>query len=441
MDIHEQVASEAEKAALELGKTAVKTSRELAETSVGIANGIISLINALRLLIKNKRVDLEMGEKTLDKIEELVTKGDYLSELKVPDKDIGFFKKSMQKEGMVYAVLDENINAHKKIIFMHSDTKKMENIISLCHAKAGLIHEIEPDLFIRHCKAKNIGMVHDISDTDFELFRHKARETELVYSFYEKDGRITLLYNPKDKDIIGGTLDEVALDMSGKHSKCIINDMTLRHSMNRDFENALAGRGEFYAVNARNNSNYITITAAGLAYYKNNSIVAHIDRSDKFFADKARDTFKGLQNSVNLSRHEFELSDEKRNLIIKSRGDIYDEIASKDIEKSRERLRNVIHKMSLDDENDNPSQVFDDAVSYSNYAGYEELSDIDREEMKEQFEKFYNKRKTYNYKEIPVKNRSLDNIIQNAEKQKDNSNSKDIPHRENNHEYESEKSL
>lgn len=317
----------------------------------------------------------------------------------------------------------------------------MENIISLCHAKAGLIHEIEPDLFIRHCKAKNIGMVHDISDTDFELFRHKARETELVYSFYEKDGRITLLYEPQDKDTMKDILDAVAWDISGKYGGHLVDGLMLRRAVNREFENAIAVGGEFYAVNARNNSNYITITDTGLAYYKNDSIVAYIDRSDKFFADKARDMFKGLQNSVNLSRHEFELSDEKRNLIIKSRGDIYSDEIAKDIEKSRERLRNVIHKMSLDDENDNPSQVFDDAVSYSNYAGYEELSDIDREEMKEQLKKFYEKRKSYKHNEIPIKNRSLDNIIQNAEKQKDSQTFKEIHRDKIHHEYESEKSI
>lgn len=430
MDIHEQVASEVKGTALELGKAAVTATREISETAVATTETLVSLLNTLIQFIKDKRVSVETGEQTLEKMKKLVKDGDYLSNLEVSDSNIEFFKKAMEKEGMAYVVLDQNVDTYKTILYMHSDTKKMENIINMHNARAGLVHEIEPDVFIRHTADENIGTVHNIDEAEFELFRDKAKDMELVYSFYEKGGKITLLYEPQDKDTIKDILDAVAWDISGKYGEHLVDGLILRRAVNREFENAVSGRNEFYAINAKNRGNYITITDSGLAYYKNDSIVAHIDRNDKFFANKARDTFKGLQNSVNLSKHEFELPDEECDLIVKSRGNIYSDEIAKDIEKSRERLRNVIRKMSLDDENDNPSQVFDDAVSYSNYAGYEEMSDIDREEMKEQFKKFYNKRKTYEYKEVPAKNRSLDNIIRNAEKQKDNMNSKEAPNRE-----------
>lgn len=441
MDIHEQVASEAEKAALELGKTAVTATRGVAQTAVSVGSGVISLLDLLIKYIKNEHINIEAGEQTLEKMKTLIKDGDYLSNLKIADKNIEFFKKAMKNEDMAYVVLDENIDTYKTVLFMHSDSKKMENIINLHRAKSGLTHEVEPDTFIRHCKAEDIGIVRNISDTEFELFRDKTKETELVYSFYEKNGKITLLYEPTDKDLVQSTLDEIALDMSGKYADYITENLIFNRSANREFENAIAGRGEFYAVNLKDSGNYITVTDAGLSYYKNDSIVSSIVRSDRYFADKARDTFRGLQNAVSLSKYEFERPDEERHLIIESRRRIYSDEITKNIEKSRDRLRNVIRKMSLDDENDNPSQVFDDAVSYSNYAGYEEMSDIDREEMKEQFKKFYNKRKTYEYKEVTAKNRSLDNIIRNAEKQKDSQNSQEIHREEIHHEYESERSL
>lgn len=435
MDIHEQTASEVKRAALDLGKTTVSTAHDIAEGVIAVS---ITLIDALINMKKNKHVDIEAGEHTLEKMKQSLVNGDYLANIKIPDKDINFFKDAMQKEGLAFAVLDENVDAYKTVLFMHSGAGKMENVINLYHAREGLIHEIEPDVFIRHATDKNIGTVFNIDTAEFELFRDRAKETELVYSFYEKGGKTVLLYEPKDKSLVNKMLDAVAWDMSGKYGKRLADGLILRRAANREFENAVSGCGEFFAVNAKNRDNYITVTDAGLAYCKNDSVVAHIDRSDKFFADKARDKFKGLQNPVSLSKHEFELPDEERGLIIKSRGNIYSDKIAKEIEKSRDRLKNIIRKMSLDDENDNPSQVFDDAVSYSDYAGYEEMSDIDREEMKEQFKKFYNKRKTYEYKEIPAKNRSLDNIIRNAEKQKDNINSKDIPHRETHREHESE---
>ncbi|MCH5209453.1 MAG: hypothetical protein J1F01_00665 [Oscillospiraceae bacterium] len=436
MNIQEQTASEIKRAALDMGKVAAGTARHITETTF---NTSVLLINLLRTVAQNGKADVISGETTLDKMQGLVEKGDFLSSVAVADEDIEFYKSAMQKEKMAYVVLDVNNDDCKNIIYLNSDTEKLKNIISLHHARAGIMNEIEPTVFLRHIEDKNIGAIRNLNDTEFELFREIAQEKDLVFSFYRKDDRVTVLYNLQDKSIVSDTLNTMSWDMTDKHAASIRNKLIIKRSNRHELVNAIEGNEDFYAVNAKDSGNYLTITSEGLSYYKNNNEIVKISREDKYFADKAKEKFLGIQNPVLLSRAEFEARPVEREQTIQNRYNIYSDDIAEAVKKSHEHLNNVIAKMSLDDENENPSQIFDDSVSYSGYAWYEKLTDSEREELEAYMEKlsdseceeleshierFSEYRSKVEIKEIPVKDRILDNIIREAERSRTEVNSK-----------------
>lgn len=435
MNIQEQTASEMKRTALDMGKTAAGAVRNTTEAAF---NASMLLIKLLQTVSQDRKADVIYGETTLDKMKKLVADGDFLASVTVADEDIEFYKSAMQKEKMPYVVLDINNDDCKNIIYMNSDAKKLKNVISLHQARAGMVNEVAPEVFLRHIEDKNIGVIRNLSDTDFELFRKTAREKDLIFSFYRKNDRVSVLYNLKDKPSINDVLNTVSWDMTGKHEFLIRNGLFVQRLARQEFSNAVEGRGEFYAVNAKDSGNYLTVTDEGLSYYKNNNKVFEIPRTDKYFEDKAREKFKGLQSPVSLSKTEFETPSEERELIIQNRYNIFPDHIAEAVMKSREHLNNVISKMSLDDENENPAQIFDDSVSYSGYAEYEKLSDTDREELKEHIEKFSVHRRSFENKEIPVKDRKLDNIIREAERNKTVVNSKDERNNDIRHERDSE---
>lgn len=440
MDIQEQTASEIKRTALDMGKTGAGAARKIVEGTVGTTAAAVKLslhlISFLRA--KNSTAEIDGGEITLDKMQSRIEKGDFMTSVTVADEDIEFYKSAMQKEKMAYVVLDVNNDDCKNIIYLNSDTEKLKNVIALHHARAGITNEVEPDLFLRHIEDKNIGAVRNLTDTEFELFRETAREKDLTFSFYRKDDRVTVLYNLKDTSMLNDILNVVSWDLTGKYASTIADKLSIQQFMRRELTNAIKERGDFYAVNAKNSGNYLTLTQEGLAYYKNDNKVVEIPRTDKNFASKAREKFKALQNPVVLSKTEFKTPIEERELIMQNRYNIYSAYTAEAIKKSHEHLNNVISKMSLDDENENPAQVFDDSISYSNYAEYEKLSDTDREELEQHIKNFSEHRCNIDVKEIPVKDRVLDNIIREAERSKTNSNSKDERHNDIQHEYENE---
>lgn len=415
MDIQERTASEMKRAALEMGKTTAQATRYIAEATIN-ANKL--LINLLRAVAQKGKTDIINGETTLDQLERCIEKGDFLTSVTISDEDVEFYKAEMQKENMAYVVLDMNNDDCKTIIYLNSDAERLKNVISLHHAKAGIMNEIAPEVFLNHIENKNIGVIRSLNDTEFELFREAAQEKNLIYSFYRKNNRITVLYDLKDKDNVNDALKIVSWNMTHKYSDYIVNRVILKRNARQNLADAIKGQKVFYAVNAKDVSNYLTITAEGLSYYKNNNKVLKISRSDKYFADKVREKFKGLQNHVVLSDSVFKQTVEKRELHARDLYDEYPDYVAEAIKKSNERLNNVIAKMSLDDENENPAQIFDDGVSYSNYAIYEDLSDTDRKELEEHIEKFIEHRHSIVNKEIPVKDRNLDNIIREAERNK-----------------------
>lgn len=440
MNIQEQTASEMKRATLDMGKTAAGAARGIVEGTVGTAVAVVKLsLHLISLLRARSRAEeIDGGETTLDKMQRNVEKGDFLTSVTIADEDIEFYKSAMQKEKMPYVVLDINNDDCKNIIYMNSDAEKLKNVISLHQARAGMVNEVAPEVFLRHIEDKNIGVIRNLSDTDFELFRKTAREKDLIFSFYRKNDRISVLYNLKDKSSINDVLNTVSWDMTGKYEFLIRNGLFVQRLARQEFTNAVEGRGEFYAVNAKDSGNYLTVTDEGLSYYKNNNKVFEITRTDKYFEDKAREKFKGLQSPVSLSKTEFETPSEERELIIQNRYNIFPDHIAEAVMKSREHLNNVIAKMSLDDENENPAQIFDDSVSYSDYAEYEKLSDSDREELEEHFERFSGYRRSFENKEIPVKDRKLDNIIREAERNKTVVNSKDERNNDIQHEHDSE---
>lgn len=440
MNIQEETAQEVKRAALDIGKTGAEAARKIVEGTTGTTTAAIKLslhlINLLRA--KNRTVEIEGGEVTLDKMHSLVEKGDFLTSVTIADEDIEFYKSAMQKEKMAYVVLDVNNDDCKNIIYLNSDAEKLKNVISLHHARAGIANEIIPDVFLRHVEDKNIGVVRSLTDTEFELFRETAREKDLIFSFYRKNNRITVLYNLQDKPVLNDILNVVSWDLTGKYASAITDRLSIQHFIRREFTNAIETHGDFYAVNAKNSGNYLTLTSDGLAYYKNDNKVVEILRTDKNFVNKAREKFKALQNPVVLSKTEFKTPIEERELITKNRYNIYSDYTAEAIRKSREYLNNVIAKMSLDNENENPAQIFDDSISYSNYAEYEKLSDTDREELEEHIKRFSKHRHSFENKEIPVKDRKLDNIIREAERSKTNINSEEIQRSSIQREHDSE---
>lgn len=457
MNIQEQSAEEVKRASLDMGKTAAvaahKTTTAAVNTTVAAVKLSLHLINLIRTVAKNSKTHVIDGETTLDKMQGLVEKGDFLISVTVADEDIEFYKSAMQKEKMAYVVLDINNDDCKNIIYLNSDAEKLKNVIALHHTRAGIANEIEPDVFLRHIEDKNIGLIRNLNDNEFELFRETAREKDLIFSFYRKNDRISVLYNLNDKQIVNDILNITSWNLTGKYASAVINKLVMQRAVRWDFNNAIEGREDFYAVNAKDSGNYITVTEDGLSYYKNNNKVAEILRTDKYFENKAREKFKGLQNAVVLSKTEFEQPHEEREQTIKNRYNIYSDDIAEAVKKSHEHLNNVIAKMSLDDENENPAQIFADGVSYSVYAGYErlsdtdrkefdeymeKLSDIDREDFEKHIESFAEHRSNIENKEISVKDRILDNIIREAERSKTDVNSKENQRNDIQREYENE---
>lgn len=415
MDIQERAVEEFKDMSLKVTGTMVSSAKNIAETTT---NASKLLIGFLIKLVQDGKVDIDgNGEITLDKMQKIVDKGESLTSVRVGDEDIEFFKDAMQKEGMLYAVLDINNDDCKNVIFLERDADKIKNVITVLQSHTGLRNELAPQVFLNHLNGSNVGIVENVSEIDMELFRQYARDEGLVYASYSKNGNINILCNSKDKKEINKILGKIGWDMTSKYAENIREHYkrkkTDRKLLNEVIEN---GGEEYYVVDAKNNKNYVEISQRGLSYYKNGKKVFNMSRADEFyFVNRAHEKVESIANAVVLRKSEYECDDRKN--IIKSKARVYPDEIAEAIKKSHKHMTDVQRKMSLDDENNNPAQIFDDSIDFSDYANYEKLSDDDRERVEEAVK--YDLK--FGYKDIALKRRNLDSIIMLAEKQKENS--------------------
>lgn len=382
------------------------------------------------------------GLVSLEKMLWAASHGQKLKTVSVADKDYENLLDILKKEDVTFSVMDLASDNTRAFFFLERDTEKVQASLDVLNAKVGILNEIKPNLFVSHIAENKIGMIDHVTDVELELFRHYIENENIIFSsMKETSGNNVLMFDVKDRDIVYETLAKGLWDLNNPfHGDEIREHIELklhgRDAINIALEDA---KREFYIVSGTHPENYIQVTEKDFKYYKNNNEIASKPRSLSLM-DEVNMQIDSLENPLLLSASEFNKEPKERVTIIKEKMELfparYDETVSQNTRESiknlilqaandranvkfAEKVANMQMKISLDNEGNNPLFIDDDSISYTEFATYEHVWDVDEEEARKRDVKQYIETNqvlnSHDYIDIAVDEHSIDYIMHQAE--------------------------
>ena len=371
------------------------------------------------------------------------------------------FEELLNNNKVLYAKVDLKQDNCQMFVFLNESQKIVDKASVLLNAEKGVISEIPPDLFIQTDATSSIREVSGLTEVELELFRHYARQKgELFFTVLPGRNNNTLIINtsnPNGTKAAQRTMTEVGWALSGGI------DGERGELVRKQVEYRIAGRTailqsiddaqkELFIVNKNNPSQFVHIAQDEFEIYKANNLLKKITKQPEDHEEYREDCLAAcfqIPNAVVVSSAEMAMGISKEMLADKRTLDIFPEdfnelhehqmmddmiylvqegIKDKQrrqraMDKNNEKIRNAGDKMDLDDEGNSGISVWDESVTYSEFAQYENIADEDQLRSREyQFEHFkdaafYSKRhfKTEDYKGL---DNDIDVIIANAEQKR-----------------------
>ena len=434
-------------------RSGVRIFAEILNSSKNLSEAILKWCIMMRKNDETRKELDEGGDVALEKMLWAVQHGEKLKTVAISDETFGQLSNIMKDVNMTYSVVDVASDNTKVIYFLDRDREKMESALQVLNAKVGIVNEVQPHLFVEHIAEDDIGMINHVSDVELELFRHYIQDKKVIFtSIKDENNKNIIMFDVKDRDIAYEALAKGIYDIShpfhgDKVREHIEYKLHGRSAINIALEDA---KKEFYIVSGLNPSNYIQVTSSDFKYYKKHHEIETLER-DPSKLDELHTMIDTMHNPLLLTKEEFETSVAHRNAVIKQKTDMfpadYDETLSQDKREGiknlilkgsadrsnvilQEKITNMQRKIALDNEGNTPLYIDDDSITYSDFASYEQIWDIDEQEARNREIKHYiesNKALArHDYIDVKVDERSVDYLIQQAQiKQEERANVKD----------------
>lgn len=420
----------------------------------------------LRKVLGEKKYDdliNSAGKIPLGQMDELLNHCEVNSQtITIDDADADRFEQLLNQDKVLYAKVDLKEDNCKMFVFLDISLDSVNRAAKLINAERGAVTELSPDLFMQTDITSSLREVSGLNSVELELFRHYAKQkSNLFFTVLPgKNDNNTLIINTSNANATQAaqrTMTEVGWALTGgiegergeRVRKQVEYRIAGRTSILQSIDDA---QKELFIVNKKDPSQFAHINHDEYEIYKANNLLKRVTKLENnhedFREDCLNDCFK-IPNAVVLTAKEVENGISKEMLTDRMTLDLFPEDFNevhehqmmndmiylvqegiKDrtrrnqaMEKENKRVKNAGDKMDLDDEGNSGISVWDESVTYSEFAQYEFLADEDQRRSREyQFDHFkdaafYSKRnfETQDYKDLE---NNLDVIIAKAEQKR-----------------------
>ncbi len=401
-------------------------------TAPKIVQGVGSVTSlALSQLIDEVKHNKELrrlmnleGEISFAEMKEVLHKfGSKSSSVMVGDSDAKDYETLLKDQGVLYAKLDKQDDNCKMFVFLNRDTDKVENATTILKAQRGQVTELRSDLYFNSLAPDKIHMTEGLSAVEMELFRHYAREENLLFTVIPKKDNYMVICDQKDIKKSRRAMLHVGWSLTGPDGSRVRKQVEHRLAGRSAIQiSAEEGEKELYIVSGIRPSQYVKISSADYTLYKQNKKVSTVSRSDPDFFIKCLASCEALAHPVVLSPSQFRNDLTSKDLESAHTIDLlpqdFDDMM--EMEKVNRLVDLVAQKSGIDDEHNATWGIWDPSVSYSEFSTYEYIHDEEeREARKYEFEHFkqaaYYSQDHHKAYDIDMYEKNVDYIIAKAE--------------------------
>lgn len=376
-----------------------------------------------------QKVLSQKGEINIAQMNTLIQKlGLKSSSVGIAHSDHKDFEGLLNRQGVLYATLIKQDDNSHHYIFFTKDQEKVANCMAVMNAQRGRVNELAPQLYFNELAPEQVHVVEGVSAVEMELFRHYARELDLLYTAIPRKEDYMVACSKEDTKKLQNIMLHTSWALTGA------NGARVREQVER----RLAGRSaisisaaeadkELYIVSGVRPSTYIKISSNDYALYKNNKKVegAGASRNDPDFFVKCLADCDGLDHPVVMSPQQFHENLTPEDMVNAHSIDLFPDFFDPLVEvEQTNRLVNLVSmKYGLDNEGDATWGLTDPSVSYAAFADYEVITDEDELEARryefEHFKQsaFYSGDHHTTY-DVDMKEKNIDYIIAQAEEKK-----------------------
>lgn len=297
-------------------KKAAKTTEDLS----------ILLNSLLATNIKENRINKLTkfgGEGNSNSLEKMREKGKQLFNFKVADEDIDDFKRLLKQNKAYYVLINQKKDNTKLFVFLEEHRDRIEAAQEILKAERKIQNQISLSSFISNYDKQRVYIIDNLTEIDYEVFKEKAKEHRLIYSFSKEDNNYSIYHDLKDKEKVDKIIFELASELTQRHIKIkqiedkIQNKKVINETLKNESET-------IYIVSAINSNNYIKLTKEDFSYYKGDNLLKSLNKHDNNFTDELNLKISALSDYIILNNKEF-LSEKERNEIIERKSSIYSE--------------------------------------------------------------------------------------------------------------------
>ena len=385
----------------------------------------IQAIEAGHLKFIKRREELdEGGEKNFQRFKELLRRKppEAVYSMRVLDEQMNDYKRFLKEHRKIFVVVDDLATDSQIIMFRGRDkdtVEKIKDLVDTIHTKKG---EIEASKFLEAYETENIGYVSGLSQKDVELFRYHIRSTPCLFSVAQAgDDSYVLLYPAGEKAAIKNAMHHSNWSLRGSFGERVKEQIDYHlkghNKINLNLEDA---QKEFYIISKSNPKNYIHVTNEDVSYFKNDTNLKRISRTEPDINARTFAFMDALSAPVILEPHEFYKELGKRQEVIDTKPSLglfpQDMRVEEEVQNYNKWRQTMSEKMGLDNENQADWALYDTAVTYSEFDTHEHLDDLEIRNFKEK--EFGKMKETYKdtetrfvFDEVSVDRGSLDYVL------------------------------
>jgi len=332
------------------------------------------------------------GEIPFTKMTQLISKfGEQSSTVSVANSDAQEYESILKSQGVTYSKMDRKNDDSAIYVFLNKDKQKVKDASIVLDSRRGRISEVQPSLYFNSMAPDQVFAVEGLSRVETELFRHYAREEQLLFTTIAKDDKYMLVSDREDTQKVRRALLRTGWALTGANGARVREQVQYRLAGRSSIRIAAEDAAkELYIVSGVRPGTYVHISHSDYKLYKENKIVKTVSRDEPDFLQKCMSECDGLVHPVVLTSEQKnkitpqELAEATTTDLFPSSYDDYVQI-----QQLNSFVNLVAMKEGIDDEHDATWGLWDPSISYSEFAAYEFIQDDEEREAREyEFEHF-----------------------------------------------------
>lgn len=428
--------------ALDYGTTVAPGMVQLANAEINY--GTKALTNIAKNIKKNKAEEKirnlinDKGEINIGQMDELLKLCEVQPRtIKVATEDAKRFESLINRDGVLYAKIDMKEDNCKMYVHLDSESDKVLNAYNIVYAERGHLTELPPALFMEAGGSSSIKEIGGLDNVELELFRYYAKKKNFLFTVIPGNDNNTVIVNTSEDDkmtsvqksnAVQRTMTEIGWALTGNKGARVREQIEYRLAGRTKLLKSIDdAEKELYVVSKNNPNDFVRISYDELEVYKDKKLLNKVERRENNMEEyrveclsacesitypvllTAEEFQRGVTLETLANKQTIDLFDSSFNEVIedysmnemirlvqkglkdKQKKNEADDKQKEAIDKHNKRIKDATDKMTLDDEFDTNINPWNEGVTYSEFARYENISDDDERAAREdQFDHFKN---------------------------------------------------